>query len=93
MTVPGKPLTPRVYVTQDKESFTSEKFLAADFRWTLPEKLNGIILEFVVYSWQNGDENNKNETSLASTARHFNLPCLKPGMTYFFQVYTLMRIL
>lgn len=84
--VPSKPLTPRVYVTQHKQSITSENSLAADFRWTLPEHLNGVITEFVVYSWKSGDENNKNTTSVPNTARHFNLHCLKPSMTYFFQV-------
>ncbi|CAC5423207.1 unnamed protein product [Mytilus coruscus] len=86
MSVPSKPLTPRVYVTQHKESVTSENSLAADFRWTLPKLLNGIITDFKIYSWKNGDENNKNTTSVQSTVRHFNLPCLQPGMTYFFQV-------
>ncbi|CAG2239895.1 Tyrosine-protein kinase Btk29A,Tyrosine kinase receptor Cad96Ca,Discoidin domain-containing receptor 2,Tyrosine-protein kinase receptor TYRO3,Putative neurotrophin receptor LTRK 1,ALK tyrosine kinase receptor,Tyrosine-protein kinase ABL2,Tyrosine-protein kinase abl-1,Tyrosine-protein kinase receptor UFO,Macrophage colony-stimulating factor 1 receptor,Leukocyte tyrosine kinase receptor,Tyrosine-protein kinase receptor Tie-1,Receptor-type tyrosine-protein kinase FLT3,ALK tyrosine kinase receptor homolog scd- len=86
MSVPSKPLTPRVYVTQHKESMTSENSLAADFRWTLPKLLNGIITDFKIYSWKNGDKNNKNTTSVPSTVRHFNLPCLQPGMTYFFQV-------
>ena len=79
-------MTPRVYVTLHKESMMSENSLAADFRWTLPERLNGIITRFIVYSWKNGEEQDKNETSVDRITRHFNLPCLKPSMTYYFQV-------
>ncbi|XP_061176227.1 proto-oncogene tyrosine-protein kinase ROS-like isoform X2 [Saccostrea echinata] len=86
MAAPSKPLTPRVYVNQLKESSGAETCMGASFRWESPEYSNGIINQYVVTYWKTGS-NQLIKKVLAPTARHFSLDaCLQNNYTYNFQV-------
>ncbi|KAK6171122.1 hypothetical protein SNE40_019378 [Patella caerulea] len=85
MSVPESPQTPRVYVTQVKNASTSQQSLAADFRWSTPGLINGILQHHYVYHWER-DERDATVVRLPGTARHFILNPLKPNKTYFFKV-------
>ncbi|XP_069131795.1 proto-oncogene tyrosine-protein kinase ROS-like isoform X3 [Argopecten irradians] len=87
MSVPGKPLQPRVYVNPYKDAVTSHHALAADFRWMKPNVTNGLISQYNVSYWSMSVENGRVfvVTSPASS-RHFILDNLLPNASYSFQV-------
>ncbi|KAJ8314937.1 hypothetical protein KUTeg_007087 [Tegillarca granosa] len=84
--IPSKPLTPRVYVTQHKDSSTSQNSLAADFRWSTPTTINGVITKHIVYHWTSDKNGGHKSVELPATNRHFILNGLLPNSSYHFQV-------
>ena len=64
----------------------SKLTLAADFRWSEPAQLNGILSKQIVWYWQSDKPTMKSTTRLPQSARHFILDDLKGNVTYFFQV-------
>ncbi|KAK7463223.1 hypothetical protein BaRGS_00038208, partial [Batillaria attramentaria] len=86
MSIPNKPLTPRVYVTQHKNASTSQHSLAADFRWSTPGDTNGILSHHIITYWRSGHRDAKETVQVPGTSRHFILTPLSTSGTYFFQV-------
>nr|XP_022292756.1 proto-oncogene tyrosine-protein kinase ROS-like isoform X1 [Crassostrea virginica] len=92
MSVPSKPLTPRVFVTQSKASLGSETCTGALFRWASPEVSNGVIDQYVVKFWDTSS-NQLIKKALSHTARHFSLDnCLAQNVTYSFQVQACTKV-
>ncbi|ESP04075.1 hypothetical protein LOTGIDRAFT_156686 [Lottia gigantea] len=85
MSVPEAPLTPRVYVTQHKNATTAQQSLAADFRWSTPGIINGILQYHNVFYWER-DQMDVKSIRVPGTARHFIMNPLAPNKTYFFKV-------
>lgn len=85
MSVPDAPQVPKVYVTQRKNAAASKVTLAADFRWSEPESINGILSHQHVFYWKSS-EPQISSTTLSASARHFILDGLQGNTTYFFQV-------
>ncbi|XP_067675199.1 proto-oncogene tyrosine-protein kinase ROS-like isoform X2 [Haliotis asinina] len=86
MAVPTAPLTPRVYITQpNKNNSTSQLMLAADFRWSNPHAIRGVLSHHFVYYWE-GDSAVKHEARVGGVLRHFILNNLLDNKSYFFQV-------
>jgi hypothetical protein len=83
---PSEPISPKVYVTQRKNAALSKLTLAADFRWSEPAQLNGVLSKQIVWYWQSDKPSMKSTTPLPQSARHFILDDLKGNVTYFFQV-------
>ncbi|XP_060592485.1 proto-oncogene tyrosine-protein kinase ROS-like isoform X2 [Ruditapes philippinarum] len=86
MAAPSEPISPKVYVTQRKNAALSKLTLAADFRWSEPAQLNGVLSKQIVWYWQSDKPSMKSTTPLPQSARHFILDDLKGNVTYFFQV-------
>ncbi|XP_021360876.1 proto-oncogene tyrosine-protein kinase ROS-like isoform X2 [Mizuhopecten yessoensis] len=87
MSVPGKPLQPRVYVTPYKDALTSHHALAADFRWMKPNITNGPISHYNISHWSLSVGNGQVFVVTGpATARHFILDHLRPNASYSFQV-------
>ncbi|XP_053397738.1 proto-oncogene tyrosine-protein kinase ROS-like isoform X2 [Mercenaria mercenaria] len=86
MAAPSEPISPKVYVTQRKNAALSKLTLAADFRWSEPTELNGILSQQIVRYWQSDKPMHKSTTSLPPSARHFILDDLQGNTTYFFEV-------
>ena len=84
--VPGAPQAPKVYVTQRKNAASSKVTLAADFRWSEPDSINGILSHQHVYYWKSSKPHQVSSTTLSSSSRHFILDGLQGNTTYFFQV-------
>ncbi|XP_060072094.1 proto-oncogene tyrosine-protein kinase ROS-like [Ylistrum balloti] len=87
MSVPGKPLQPRVYVTPYKDALTSHHALAADFRWMKPNVTNGPISHYNISHWSMSVGNGQVfVVTSPAIARHFILENLLPNASYSFQV-------
>ncbi|KAL4233201.1 hypothetical protein ACF0H5_007885 [Mactra antiquata] len=86
MAAPSIPMLPKVYVSQRKNAAVSKLTLAADFRWTEPELLNGMLNRQNVYYWQSDNPDQVSTTTLPASSRHFILDDLQGSITYFFQV-------
>ena len=84
--MPGAPQAPKVYVTQRKNAASSKVTLAADFRWSEPDSINGILSHQHVYYWKSSKPHQVSSTTLSSSSRHFILDGLQGNTTYFFQV-------
>ena len=84
--VPSQPLAPKVYVTQRKSGASSKLTLAADFRWTEPSDINGVLSHQHVIFWKSSNQHAISSTTLSASARHFILDGLEGNTTYFFQV-------
>ena len=88
--MPGTPQAPKVYVTQRKNAASSKVTLAADFRWSEPESINGILSHQHVFYWMSSEPHQVSSTTLSSSARHFILDGLRGNTTYFFQVCVML---
>ncbi|KAL5011108.1 hypothetical protein ScPMuIL_013413 [Solemya velum] len=89
MAAPTKPQTPRVYVTQHRDATTSEHSLAADFRWSNPQTLNGILMQNRIHYYHHFDDSEPQEPQVevvSGAARHFIYGALQHNTTYYFQV-------
>ncbi|XP_052809891.1 proto-oncogene tyrosine-protein kinase ROS-like isoform X2 [Mya arenaria] len=86
MAAPSQPVGPKVYVTQRKNAASSKQTLAADFRWSEPAELNGILSQQHVYYWQSNSPDDRTKANLSPSARHFILDNLQGNITYYFQV-------
>ncbi|WAR07515.1 ROS1-like protein, partial [Mya arenaria] len=68
MAAPSQPVGPKVYVTQRKNAASSKQTLAADFRWSEPAELNGILSQQHVYYWQSNSPDDRTKANLSPSA-------------------------
>ncbi|XP_064613642.1 proto-oncogene tyrosine-protein kinase ROS-like [Liolophura sinensis] len=86
MSVPSRPLTPRVYITSRKDAMTSQLSTAADFRWSTPHKIHGIIDHHIVFYRHANKTGPWTSVRVEASSRHFILDNLASNCTYYFQV-------
>lgn len=87
MSEPTKPTKLRIYIYPEQTAHNAEETITAEFRWSVPQFPNGIILNYVVNVWS--IQRNQRVTEVENELRDGNfayLKNLKPNTTYYFQV-------
>ncbi|CAM1295286.1 sev (predicted) [Pycnogonum litorale] len=94
MSVPSSPTKPRVYVTYKQSDPLSRRNqfadVVAEFRWSRPQHLNGIVLGYKINCWRLSVDREissvMDEHHVSSSSRNIFVPKLMLNTTYYFQV-------
>ncbi|KFM82025.1 Proto-oncogene tyrosine-protein kinase ROS, partial [Stegodyphus mimosarum] len=88
MSVPSKPLHPRIFITHKSSPLHGEETVIANFRWSRPEMANGIIVNYRVSCWLNISSANETvcDDIVNGNTLQFQSHSLIPNATYYFQV-------
>ncbi|XP_035208124.1 proto-oncogene tyrosine-protein kinase ROS-like, partial [Stegodyphus dumicola] len=88
MSVPSKPLHPRIFITHKSSPVHEDEDIIADFRWSRPEMANGLIVNYRVICWLNISSLNVTlcDDIVNGNTLQFQSHSLIPNTTYYFQV-------
>ncbi|XP_054720908.1 proto-oncogene tyrosine-protein kinase ROS-like [Uloborus diversus] len=93
MSVPSMPTKPRIFISHQSSPLDDNQDIIAIFRWSQPEKPNGVILHYIVNFWPNENSTeSKVSTHIVDGKKLQFQTHLLPKSTYFFKVRAVTSI-